>query len=89
MPTYDYVCHTCKSELEVMQKITEQPLKTCPKCQTEGLIRGPGGGIGIKFTGDGFYSTMYPPKGSGEPSKPATPPPPGEGCCPCGKNQCQ
>lgn len=82
MPTYDYYCSKCKHELEIMQKITEPALKTCPKCHENTLVRRPGGGIGLSFSGDGFYSTMY------NQSKPSSDTPPaasGGGCCPCGK----
>lgn len=82
MPTYDYTCSGCGHKMEAFQKITEAPLKTCPACHQDKLIRGPGGGIGLSITGDGFYKTMYGPKDTGE-SPPAT----GGGCCPCGKNK--
>jgi len=59
MPTYDYHCTECGHKLEAMQKITADPLKTCPKCSKETLLRGPGGGIGLQFRGSGFYKTDY------------------------------
>ncbi len=67
--------------MEALQKITEAPLKECPACHKETLKRGPGGGIGLSFTGSGFYQTDYkqapqPPAESG-----------GGQCCPCGKNK--
>ena len=78
MPTYDYFCASCKHELETMQKITAAALTTCPECHQETLTRRPGGGIGLAFSGDGFYATMY--------GKNA-PPQNNNSCCPCGKNQ--
>ncbi len=77
MPTYDYFCTACKHELETMQKITEAPLRTCPSCHSDTLSRRPGGGIGLAFSGDGFYATMY--------GKSKEAPSSGSGCCPCGK----
>lgn len=79
MPHYDYLCSECNEQTEVFQKITEQSLTICSKCKKKTLVRKPGGGIGLAFSGDGFYSTMYgdkktPPENSGE-------------CCPCGKNK--
>lgn len=81
MPTYDYHCSKCAHKLEAFQKITDEPLKRCPKCNEDALKRGPGGGIGLSFTGTGWYKTDYasPSKAneSGDSSK--------GGCCPCGK----
>ena len=31
MPIYEYECEKCEERLEVMQRITEDALKTCPK----------------------------------------------------------
>lgn len=31
MPTYEYLCEKC-GRFEVTQRITEEPLKTCPTC---------------------------------------------------------
>jgi len=59
MPTYEYHCEKCGYSLEALQKMTAEPLKMCPECQTEGLKRGPGGGIGLSFKGSGFYITDY------------------------------
>jgi len=33
MPTYEYQCRNCGHHLEVFQKITDEPLLDCPKCQ--------------------------------------------------------
>lgn len=33
MPRYDYYCENCKQEYEVEQKISDEPLKECPKCK--------------------------------------------------------
>jgi len=80
MPTYDYFCSECKHELETMHKITDAPLRTCPKCQHDTLVRRPGGGVALAFAGDGFYATMY---GNNKPAAESTPK--AGGCCPCGK----
>lgn len=34
MPTYDYQCQKCNFEFEREQRITEDPIKTCPKCKS-------------------------------------------------------
>jgi putative FmdB family regulatory protein len=64
MPTYEYQCKYCGHELEELQSMTEEPLKTCPKCKTDSLARVLSGGSGLIFKGSGFYLTDY-KKGSG------------------------
>ena len=34
MPTYDYQCQKCNFEFEREQRITEDAIKTCPKCKS-------------------------------------------------------
>jgi len=55
VPTYDYRCAKC-GKFEVVQKITDEPLKTCPTCgnNVERLISR---NIGIIFKGSGWYCT--------------------------------
>lgn len=79
MPTYDYTCKACEAKTEVLQKITEEPLKTCNYCGKESLERGFGGGIGLSFKGTGFYITDY---GQVKPHDGSF------SCCPCGKGKC-
>jgi len=58
MPTYDYKCTKCGYTFEIQQRITEDPLKQCPRCK--GAVRRlVGGGIGVIFKGSGFYTTDY------------------------------
>jgi len=61
MPIYGYRCTNCGHQLEVMQKVSDEPLKVCPNCQGK-LVKMlyP---TGVIFKGSGFYSTDY--KGSG------------------------
>lgn len=59
MPTYDYVCDKCLSVFEAYQKITDEPLIICYKCQENTLKRKYSIGSAIKFTGTGFYETDY------------------------------
>jgi len=33
MPTYEYRCEACQYELEVRQRISDDPLSSCPKCE--------------------------------------------------------
>lgn len=81
MPTYEYRCEKCLKKQEIFQKITDQPLKDCPECGESALVRGPGGGIGISFTGTGWYKTDYAPTQSKKNESNSS-----NECCPCGKN---
>jgi len=56
MPTYDYECKSCGHIFEYFQSMSDEPLKTCPKCGDE-VRRLIGGGLGIIFKGNGFYVT--------------------------------
>jgi putative FmdB family regulatory protein len=62
MPTYGYRCGSCGHEFEIRQRITEQPLTTCPKCG--GKLAKMVYPAGVIFTGSGYYTTDY--KGSGK-----------------------
>jgi putative FmdB family regulatory protein len=59
MPTYDYKCQACGHRFEALQKITEDALTRCPKCQKNKLKRIIGAGLGVIFKGSGFYTTDY------------------------------
>ena len=58
MPHYDYECQKCGYVFEVFQRITDGPVKECPKCKgrVKKLI---GAGAGLIFKGSGFYITDY------------------------------
>ncbi len=57
MPTYEYKCAKCGT-FEVNQKITDEPLETCPVCGkvVKKLVSR---GVGIIFKGSGFYITDH------------------------------
>ncbi|MBN1756012.1 zinc ribbon domain-containing protein [bacterium] len=58
MPTYEYECNKCKYRFERFQKITDPPVKECPKCG--GAVRRLiSKGVGVIFKGSGFYETDY------------------------------
>lgn len=58
MPTYDYKCNKCNYTFELFQKMTDEPIKECPKCKGP-VIRLIGAGAGPIFKGSGFYQTDY------------------------------
>jgi putative FmdB family regulatory protein len=62
MPTYGYRCGTCGHEFEILQKITAEPLTTCPKCG--GKLSKMVYPAGVIFTGSGYYTTDYKGKDS-------------------------
>ena len=55
MPTYEYACRSCGSQLEVVQSFTDDALTTCGECG--GPLRKVFGAVGISFKGSGFYKT--------------------------------
>jgi putative FmdB family regulatory protein len=58
MPTYDYQCQKCGFEFERQQRITEDPIKTCPECnsrQAKRLLSAPN----FILKGGGWYADGY------------------------------
>lgn len=55
MPTYQYRCTECGSELEVVQKFSDAALTECPNCT--GVLRKVFNAVGVVFKGSGFYRT--------------------------------
>ena len=53
MPTYEYRCKDCGTELEVVQAFTDDALTTCEACG--GALKKVFGSVGISFKGSGFY----------------------------------
>lgn len=62
MPTYEYKCAKC-GKFDAFQKISDEPLQTCPTCGGA-VVRVISGGTGIIFKGTGFYTTDYASKKS-------------------------
>jgi putative FmdB family regulatory protein len=58
MPTYEYRCLKCGAEFEHFQKMTDEPLETCPECKGD-VRRLISRGGGVLFKGTGFYATDY------------------------------
>ncbi len=55
MPTYEYVCQSCGKRFEAWQKITDDPISTCPNCS--GAVHRVIYPVGLMFKGSGFYTT--------------------------------
>jgi putative FmdB family regulatory protein len=58
MPFYEYQCRACGAEVEVLQKISDAPLKKCPQCgrnQLSKLVSAPV----FRLKGAGWYETDF------------------------------
>ncbi|MCG5051652.1 MAG: zinc ribbon domain-containing protein [Myxococcales bacterium] len=58
MPVYEYRCNACGHEFEEWQKMADEPIKTCPKCnkkKVERLISL----SAFHLKGGGWYSDLY------------------------------
>ncbi len=64
MPIYDYRCEKCGKEFEIEQKISESPIKKCPKCG--GRVTRLISNTSFVLKGSGWYLTDYARKGKKE-----------------------
>jgi putative FmdB family regulatory protein len=69
MPTYSYQCDACQAEFDKEQRISEDPIKKCPKCGKLKVRRMISSGNFI-LKGGGWYSDGY---GSGKGSNKSEP----------------
>ncbi len=76
MPIYDYRCTDCGFEKEVMRKISDAPLTTCPQCGKETFTKQVSA-PGFQLKGSGWYATDF--KGGAKPKEEAKP-----AATPCG-----
>ena len=53
MPTYAYKCEACGFHFEKLQKFSDKPEKTCPRCK--GHVKRLIHPTGIVFKGSGWY----------------------------------
>lgn len=58
MPIYEYLCEKCGHEFEREQRITEDPVKTCPQCRAK-KVRRLISRTGFVLKGGGWYSDLY------------------------------
>lgn len=58
MPIYEYRCGACGHEMELLQKIADEPLLKCPSCGEEQL-RKLVSAAGFRFKGGGWYETDF------------------------------
>jgi putative FmdB family regulatory protein len=53
-PIYEYQCKICNHRVEKLQKLTEEPLKKCPMCEQESLVKVISAGV-FNLKGNGFH----------------------------------
>ncbi len=58
MPFYEYQCQSCQYYVEVMQKITDAPLKKCPSCGRNTLVKLISAPV-FRLKGSGWYETDF------------------------------
>jgi len=62
MPIYEYQCSVCGHQLEVIQKMSDEPLTDCPECHQPSLTKLVSA-AGFQLKGTGWYVTDYSAKG--------------------------
>jgi putative FmdB family regulatory protein len=67
MPTYQYRCVDCGSELETVQKFSDPSLTECPEC--DGTLRKVYSAVGVVFKGSGLLRHRQPHQGQGRGSQ--------------------
>lgn len=58
MPIYEYRCRNCSHELEIMQKMSDQPLTHCPECGQNSLDKLISRSS-FRLKGGGWYESGY------------------------------
>jgi putative FmdB family regulatory protein len=58
MPVYEYACEKCKHEFEAEQRISDEPIRTCPKCRARKVKRLISR-TSFVLKGSGWYSDLY------------------------------
>ncbi|MCK5720141.1 MAG: zinc ribbon domain-containing protein [Thiomargarita sp.] len=69
MPIYEYSCKECGHELEVLQKMNDALLKTCPVCKKDSLKKLISASS-FQLKGSGWYETDF--KNKKKPEKETT-----------------
>jgi len=58
MPFYEYQCRDCGHRLEVLQKISDEPLIFCPECN-EASLKKLISASAFRLKGSGWYETDF------------------------------
>jgi len=80
MPIYAYRCSNCDFQKDVMQKMSEAPLHTCPECGKETFAKQLTA-AGFQLKGSGYYATDFKSKSQPK-AEPVCAPCAAAGSCP-------
>ena len=58
MPIYEYQCTECGYQTEVLQKISDEPLKDCPECGKP-TMKKKVSAAAFRLKGGGWYETDF------------------------------
>lgn len=58
MPIYPYLCSACGHEFDLLQKVSDDPLRQCPECGVESLRRKLTAAA-FHLKGTGWYETDF------------------------------
>ena len=58
MPIYQYQCGACHREVEVLQKVSDDPLRDCPECG-EPALKKKVTAAAFRLKGGGWYETDF------------------------------
>ncbi len=58
MPFYEYQCQACGAQAEVLQKISDGPLKKCPDCGKSKMVKLVSAPV-FRLKGGGWYETDF------------------------------
>jgi putative FmdB family regulatory protein len=58
MPIYEYACAACGHRFEEWQKMTDKPIKVCPKCKAK-KVEKQISQTSFHLKGGGWYSDLY------------------------------
>jgi len=58
MPFYEYQCRHCGHQTEVLQKVSDAPLRKCPACGRNGLTKLISAPV-FRLKGGGWYETDF------------------------------
>lgn len=65
MPIYEYACPDCGHRFDALQKISDNPIQTCPKCSA-GQVKKLISATSFVLKGSGWYKDHYGLKGGPE-----------------------
>ncbi|MCW8400307.1 zinc ribbon domain-containing protein [Legionella sp. PATHC038] len=58
MPIYEYQCTSCNHHFDLMQKISDEPVKQCPVCYKDTVVKLISA-AGFQLKGTGWYATDF------------------------------